>query len=368
MVSQAVGRSEGTVIVLDGLPYGVVVSGDGAAEAARFAARAGRSAVLVYDRRLGARALALREALAAVGLRLLGEIALAAGERHKTLRAAEQLLRWLASTPAERGTVLVALGGGTVTDLAGFAAASYLRGIPWLAVPTTVLGMVDAAIGGKTGVDMAEGKNLVGAFWPPIGVVADLEALRTLPRRQRATGMAEIIKSAIIGDAALFEMLERRGGRALKAETIAAAARVKIGVVAADPRERGARAALNLGHTLGHALEAASAYKMAHGDAVAIGMRAAGLLALRQGTWSRNEHARLLNVLVKCKLPLSYGDLAPGAIMNAMRRDKKRVDGEVRFVLPVRIGEVKTGVTVDAGALAAVVARCAAAPGPDERL
>lgn len=354
------------MMILDGLPYSVIVTEKGPAEAARIVARRGAACVVVFDRRVASRAAAVRAALEAEGVRVLGERGLPAGERRKTLRSATDVMHWLTSLRVERGTWLLAIGGGTLTDLAGFVAATYLRGLAWLPVATTVLGMVDAAIGGKTGVDLPEGKNLVGAFWDPVAVIGDLGALATLPRRQRSTGMAEIVKSGIIGDPALFEAIERRGMRALDARSIAAAARVKIAIVAADPRESGARAALNLGHTIGHALEVASLFRMSHGDAVAVGLRAAGILALGEGLWSKAEQGRLLRALTRCRLPVHFAKLSVDAIVEALGSDKKRVDGEIRFVLPVKVGEVRVGVRPNAASVRDAVERCGAPPTADE--
>ncbi|HXM17441.1 MAG TPA: 3-dehydroquinate synthase family protein [Candidatus Tumulicola sp.] len=353
------------MMILDGLPYSVLVTEDGPAEAARIVARRGAACVVVFDRRIASRAAAVRAALEAQSVRVLGERGLAAGERRKTLRSATDVMHWLTSLRVERGTLLLAVGGGTLTDLAGFVAATYLRGLAWLPVATTVLGMVDAAIGGKTGVDLPEGKNLVGAFWDPVAVIGDLGALDTLPRRQRSTGMAEIVKSGIIGDPALFEAIERRGMRALDAGSIGAAARVKIAIVAADPRDSGARAALNLGHTIGHALEAASLFRMSHGETVAVGLRAAGMLAMGEGLWSKAEQARLLRALTKCRLPVHFEGLSVDAVVEALGRDKKRVDGEMRFVLPVKVGEVRVGVRVNAASVRAVIERCGSPPTAD---
>jgi 3-dehydroquinate synthase len=353
------------VTVIEGLPYRVFVAEDAAPMVAQLAAQTGGAVALVFDRRVAHRAAPVREALQGSGVQVAGELAVNAGERRKTLRGAMNVVQWLTSIWADRRSLLIAVGGGTLTDCAGFAAAMYMRGIAWLPVPTTVLGMVDAAIGGKTGVDLPEGKNLVGAFWDPAAVVCDLAALRTLPRKQRATGMAEIIKAGIVGDPALFESVERRGTRALGAHSIEAAARVKVAIVAQDPREHGPRAALNLGHTIGHALEAASGFRMAHGDAVSVGLRAAGLLALAEGVWSRAEHARVLRSLVKCKLPVHHSESVE-AVVAALAHDKKRVGSELRFVLPTRVGEVRTEVGVALARAREAVERCAASPGPDE--
>lgn len=357
-------------VVLDGLAYPIVLDAQADAHVARcLASRGIARAVLVFDRRLAALVERLQRALDAAGMEVIGSLGLAAGERIKRPAQAVAVARWLVQREADRQTAVVAVGGGSVTDLAGFAAAACMRGLPWVAVPTTLLGMVDAAIGGKTGVNLPEGKNLLGAFWDPVGVVADLESLRVLPRSQARTGFAEMVKAAIIGDPALFDRLE---GFGLDANLerwlplIAAAARVKIAVVAADPLERGKRAALNLGHTIGHALELASRYRFEHGRAVAVGLRAAGLLALACGRWSRHEHSRVLSVLRSAGLPLAAVGLSEDAVIEGLRRDKKRKAGLPRFVLPVKIGLVEVGAAVGEPEVRSAVRACLRAPGPDE--
>ena len=216
------------------------------------------------------------------------------GERHKEWPAVQALCaRWL-ERRLHRAGLVVAIGGGVVTDTVGFAAAVYLRGIPWVAVPTTLLGMVDAAIGGKTGVNLPQGKNLVGAFWPPRLVVVDVMVLATLPGRELRAGLAEVDKSAWIGDHGLLELVPERVSSwsalapARWQALVAGAAAVKARVVSADEHEAGPRQALNLGHTLGHALETATGYeRFLHGEAVAWGMAAVAAIARRRGLLSR---------------------------------------------------------------------------------
>jgi 3-dehydroquinate synthetase len=264
---------------------------------------------------------------------------------------------------------VVAVGGGTVTDLAGFAAATYMRGLRWLPVASTVLGMVDASIGGKTGIDLAEGKNLVGAFWQPIGVVADLSALETLPPRERRTGMAEIVKHAIVGDPGLLRVCEAFDVDASSADwpaLIRRAARVKLRIVDRDPYEAGVRATLNLGHTVGHALEFASGFRLSHGAAVAIGLRAAGLFAMNRGMWSARAHARVLGALAHAGLAVHVERVSISDSVAAMRRDKKRAGGTHRFVLPVRLGKVIAGIDVREPEIRRVLARCSRPAGADE--
>jgi 3-dehydroquinate synthetase len=276
----------------------------------------------------------------------------------------------LVAAGADRATLVVAVGGGTVTDLAGFAAATYLRGVAWLPIASTVLGMVDAAIGGKTGLDLPEGKNLVGAFWQPIGVIADLSALETLPLRERRTGMAEIVKHAVVGDPGLLRICESFSVDSANADwpaLIRRAAQVKLRIVERDTREAGARTTLNLGHTVGHALEFASGFRLSHGAAVAVGLRAAGLLALKRGMWSATAHARVLGALAQAGLAVHVGGISTSDVLAAMRRDKKRSGGKHLFVLPERVGKVVYGVDVAEAEIRRVVARCSRPAGADER-
>jgi 3-dehydroquinate synthase len=356
-------------VVIDGLTYPVVVS-DAPATRMGGLLQEAASVAIVCDARVASRAVKIGRELARGGAVVLGQLAIRGGERAKSLSTLERLWGWLLGRGADRRTVLLAVGGGTVTDVAGFAAATFMRGIAWLPVPTTVLGMADAAIGGKTAIDLKEGKNLAGAFWAPEAVMADLGALATLPRRQLMTGLAEIVKAAIVGDPRLLEVVNGLSPRKAKPaqwrEAIVAAAAVKVRIVASDPREAGPREALNLGHTLGHAIEHASGGRMPHGEAVAIGLRGEGLLALRAGLYSAREHARVLRTLERCELPVAYGGLDGDAILRALRRDKKRRDGVVRFALPERIGSVRTGVAVRDADLRAVIAQCAWAPEAEE--
>jgi 3-dehydroquinate synthase len=332
------------------------------AAAVRLAVGSGaRSAYMVFDRAVRPRSLAIGDALVKAGIDVLGKTPMTGGERSKRMRSVERIHGELVRAGADRTTVLVAVGGGTVTDLAGFAAATYMRGVPWLPVATTILGMVDAAIGGKTGVDLPEGKNLVGAFWQPIGVIADLEALETLPVRERRTGIAEIVKHAIIGDPGLLRVCERfdAGSRtAAWPALIRRAADVKLRIVRRDPRESGVRATLNLGHTIGHAIEQSTSFRLSHGAAVAVGLRAAGLLALRRGMWSAGAHARVIGALAQAGLAVHVHGLSASNTIAAMRRDKKRTNGTHRFVLPVRLGKVIAGIEIAEPEIRRILAMC----------
>lgn len=267
------------------------------------------------------------------------------GEAHKRWGEVEGLCAHWLRVGLYRGQSVLAVGGGVVTDTVGFAAAVYLRGVAWVAVPTTLLAMVDAAVGGKTGVNLPQGKNLVGAFWPPRLVVVDVATLATLPERELRAGLVEVVKSAWIADQGLLDLLDpppRRVGD-LDAEgwaqVVGRAIRVKAAVVAADEREHGTRKALNLGHTLGHALEAATSYeRFLHGEAVAWGLRAVALLARRRGVLSAAGGDRLTAVLARVGPLPEIADLDPDAVLGHLARDKKRDDLGVAWVLPTDDG------------------------------
>jgi 3-dehydroquinate synthase len=243
----------------------------------------------------------------------------------------------------DRGSAVLGLGGGAATDHAGFAAAIYQRGIAFALCPTTVLAAVDASVGGKTGVDIPAGKNLVGAFHQPRVVVAELGFLDTLPARERAAGMAEVVKAGLIADADLFTRLEANAAAVLGPEqlpaAIAAAVRVKIGVVSEDERERGRRAILNFGHTLGHALEAASGYELLHGEAVSLGMIAALALGEARGITQAGLAARARGLLAKLSLPVDVKAHVRPEVVDRIEVDKKRRSDRVRFVFVPRPGE-----------------------------
>jgi len=358
-------------IVIDGLPYPVVIAADAAATLPQLIARECRAAVIVHDQRIEPRARSIASSLSAAGIVVRGALSIAAGESAKQPSTVATLYDSLLEFGADRATWVVAIGGGTITDVAGFAAATYLRGVRWAAVPTTVLGMADAAIGGKTGIDLPQGKNLVGAFWDPSAVVADIAALATLPLAERSTGLAEAVKCAIIADPAMIAAIESinpRSDQESWRRIVAAAARVKATIVAADPLERGRRAALNLGHTVGHAIEAASAYRVTHGHAVSVGLRAAGLIARSQGAgwWPHGDHALMLGALRSAGLPLFARDVKVDAVMTGLSRDKKSVDGHVRFVLPYAIGDVRTGIPIGDPVVRAAVEACLAPPPASE--
>jgi 3-dehydroquinate synthase len=295
-----------------------------------------------------------------------------AGEEHKRLATVERLANELSSAGANRDSVLLAFGGGVIGDLTGFLAASYMRGIPYIQVPTTALAQIDSSIGGKTGVNLAAGKNLLGAFYHPLAVYADIDTLATLPPRELRAGLQEAVKAGIIRSAALFEFLEANATAILKGEAealthvIVSAARVKAQIVSRDEHESGLRMILNLGHTLGHAIEAATEYKqLLHGEAVAWGMLAAIRLAERRDLVSAEEVARTTRLIA------AFGPLRPftatvDELVALTAKDKKNRGGMRTFVLPVGIGAatVVNDVTQEqlyeaTGAMMAAVSRAA---------
>jgi shikimate kinase / 3-dehydroquinate synthase len=264
------------------------------------------------------------------------------GEASKSPRVAEEIYRWLAEQRAERRDLVIALGGGMVGDLAGFVAATYLRGMPLIQAPTSVLAMNDAAIGGKTAVDLPAGKNLVGAFYQPRAVISDVGTLRTLPRRAYLEGFAEVIKHGFILDPGLLDLLERERGTLagsdpdveLLAGVIARSSRLKALVVSSDPQERGLRAILNYGHTVGHAVEAAGGYaEYLHGEAVAVGMMAAARIGAEMGLIDAALVDRHADLLRAYGLPTTAQGLSAERVLEAMRLDKKVERGQHRFVL-----------------------------------
>jgi 3-dehydroquinate synthase len=237
----------------------------------------------------------------------------------------------------------VAIGGGATSDHTGFAAAIYLRGIAYATCPTTLLAMVDASVGGKTAVDIPAGKNLVGAFHQPRAVMADLGFLDSLPAREIAAGMAEVVKAALIADADLLETLEAHADATLPATVLAkvieAAVRVKVDVVAADERESGRRAMLNFGHTVGHAIEAASGFQLLHGEAVSLGMIAALALGVARGVTEPGLLARASALLARLGLPVDVKPRLTADVLDRIEVDKKRISDAVRFVLVPRPGQ-----------------------------
>ncbi len=358
----ATAGSTGTLLLRAETPIGTVVIGDGIA-----GALSARRAILVSE----------PGAWAAVGERLAGAVAagglavevvtLPAGEAAKTLAAIDAGASALARLGVDRDEALVAIGGGALTDAAGFLAATYLRGVPVIHVPTTLVGQVDAAIGGKTAVDLPEGKNLVGAFHQPHTIVIDIAVLATLPERERRAALGEAVKIAALGNEPLFELLER-DGRAIAAgdaaamssgaiaELVERTAWAKVEVVVEDEREAGGRTALNLGHSLAHALEAAAGFQgLLHGEAVGYGLRAAVRIGVERGVTPAERAARIEALLDRLDLGRAPLELDVDAAIQALDVDKKRRRGELRWVLPTA-----DGYAIDAAVPAGLVRSVAA--------
>ncbi len=307
------------------------------------------SFVVVADTRVtrlyAARALG---SLSAAGLQV-NQLAIPSGESHKSIRTMQRLWAGFIEAGLDRRGTIIALGGGVTTDMVGFAAATYLRGVAWVAIPTTLLAMVDAALGGKTGANLGNGKNLVGAFYPPRLVLVDPQVLASLPVRQVGSGMAEVVKAGIIGDPHLFETcghgLASLEGR--WTEIIQLAMAVKLRLVKLDPYEKGPREALNLGHTVGHALERLTNFRLSHGEAVAIGMVAEARLAEQIGMGVGGLAGQISSVLANLGLPVDIpAGISTEDMLAAMQVDKKRQAGNLRFSLPVAIGDVRTGIPI----------------------
>lgn len=304
-----------------------------------------RRAGIVTDAEVGPRHLAaLERSLQASGFETIA-CTIPTGEEHKTLDTLGPVYDRLLAARIERTTPVVALGGGVIGDMTGFVAATLLRGVPFVQIPTTLLAMVDASVGGKTGVNHATGKNLIGAFHQPIAVLIDPEVLRTLPPRELRGGLAECIKHDLIRDAGGFAALEENIGRALSLEIeyltdlVAHNVAIKARVVEKDPFERGERAHLNFGHTFGHAIETVSNYAYSHGESVALGMAAAAYTSHKLGLIDDASRRRILAVVERAGLPTRGLRLETDAIVSAMAFDKKVAAGKLRFVLLERIGQ-----------------------------
>ncbi|GIV77654.1 3-dehydroquinate synthase [Litorilinea aerophila] len=262
------------------------------------------------------------------------------GEQHKTLETVASLYDQFLAAGLDRRSPVIALGGGVVGDTAGFAAATYLRGVPLVQIPTSLLAMVDSSVGGKTGVDLPQGKNLVGAFKQPVLVIIDPNVMATLPAPEFRAGLAEVIKHGIIGAPELFRQLEEHGPLNLT-QLVADAVRVKVQVVEEDPFEQGRRATLNLGHTFGHAIELVSQFSIRHGEGVAVGLVAAGHMAADLGLCDRALADRITRVVERHELPISLQGYDIEAVMEAMAHDKKRAGKTLRFVVPYALGDVR---------------------------
>jgi 3-dehydroquinate synthase len=303
----------------------------------------------------------LRRALEESGVEVV-PITVPDGESHKNWDTLSRILDALVENRCERGTALIALGGGVIGDLAGFAAAVYQRGVPYVQVPTTLLAQVDSAVGGKTAINHPRGKNMIGAFYQPLAVVSDTDALGTLPRREFAAGLAEVVKYGVIRDPSFFAWLEANMARLARREPEALAHAIerscvnKAEVVALDETESGPRALLNFGHTFGHAIESGTAYATwLHGEAVATGMLLAARLSQRLGFIGGEEVRRLAALLKHAGLPLEAPALGTERYLELMGHDKKVEGGRMRFVLLRRIGEAFVSADVPRAALAEVL-------------
>lgn len=277
-------------------------------------------------------------------------ISIQPGENSKTMATVQEVWRQFLISDVERGSTVVSLGGGVVGDLIGFAAATYHRGVDWVNIPTSLLAMVDAGIGGKTGVDLPQGKNLVGAFHPPRLVWIDPDVLQTLPDNELHNGMAEVIKHGVISDPELFTMITKGKGSFLnnRDEILCRAVAVKINIIQKDPYDRDLRQTLNFGHTLGHAVELVSGFELRHGEAIAIGMIAEANLAEQLGMAASGLTGELVEVLQKWELPVKLPpDLPQKKIWEAVKRDKKKLNGRLQFALPLAVGQVKAGIEVE---------------------
>jgi 3-dehydroquinate synthase len=308
--------------------------------------------VVVTDRRVGPLyANPARTSLREAGFELT-VITVPSGERAKSLAHAARCYDRLAAHRLERGSFVVALGGGVVGDLAGFIAATYLRGIALVQVPTTLLAQVDSSVGGKTGVNLGAGKNLVGSFWQPRLVLCDLDTLKTLPSREYQAGLGEVIKYGIIWDATLFRRLEKNIRRLLKLEpreleqVVARCCAVKAEVVSQDETESGLRAILNFGHTFGHGLEASTGYgQYLHGEAIAVGQVLAARLSRDQLGLPARDVERIIRLFTRAGLPVQarLTRMQRTRLVEAMLRDKKVAQGQMRFVLAEQLGKVRPG-------------------------
>ena len=303
----------------------------------------GRDLLLVTNTTVGPLyAAALKQGL---GDRRIVEVSLPDGEAHKTLATVSRMLDVLVANRFSRDCTVVALGGGVVGDMAGFAAACYQRGVAYVQVPTTLLAQVDSSVGGKTGVNHPGGKNLIGAFHQPSAVVADTDTLKTLPSRELRAGLAEVIKYGLIEDAGLFAWLEANMERLLTHDpealthVIRRSCEIKASIVGRDEREQGDRALLNLGHTFGHALESATGYtKWLHGEAVGAGLLMAATMSHEAGLLSAEMVERLRRLLERTGLPTEERSLTPDTVLEHMRIDKKVKSGRIRLVLLRSIG------------------------------
>lgn len=348
--------------------------GRAGAEIAPLLAGQGKVAVLTEARVAALHLEALRSGLAAGGIAAVPALILPPGEGTKSWAHLQQAVEWLLEKRIERGDLVIALGGGVIGDLAGFAAAILRRGVRFVQIPTSLLAQVDSSVGGKTGINSAQGKNLVGAFHQPSLVLADIGVLDTLPARDFIAGYGEVVKYGLLGDAAFFAWLERHGPAlaagdlGLRAQAVRASVAMKAAIVARDETERGERALLNLGHTFGHALEAATGFsdRLLHGEAVAIGCQLAFDLSARLGLCPQEAPARLAAHLAAMGMKRSLAEVpgtlpGPEGLIALMAQDKKVVAGRMRFVLARDIGQAFVTDQVPSEALRSLLAEALAA-------
>lgn len=348
----ATGQGESTVLVdLGDRSYPIhIVSG----ASGRFAAAMKQSlgdlshALIIHDAAVQPWAEQLRQQIESQTARV-DVASVASGEPSKSIAQFEQLLDWMLDRGADRRSVVVAIGGGVIGDLAGFVAASFARGIRFVQVPTTLLAMVDSSVGGKTGINLSGAKNMVGAFWQPDLVWIDTLAMNTLPDRSYLSGLAEVVKYGVIDDADFFEYLESNAAALVARDpdvlryAIEQSCLAKARVVGEDERETsGRRAILNYGHTFAHAIEATAGYgTLLHGEAVAIGMQMAASLAIDLNLCEPTLLQRQTKLLDACRLPITFPEADVDAMLPVMMRDKKVAHGKLRFILPTRIGSVE---------------------------
>lgn len=325
-------------------PYDILLGRDLLSQAGRLIRQVhqGARALIVSDSNVSKLyAKTVSESLLKAGYRTVSVLTFPAGEKHKRIETVLHIYKALASNHFDRSDIIVSLGGGVSGDLSGYAAATWMRGMAFVQIPTSLLAQVDASIGGKTGVDIPEGKNLVGAFWQPRLVIADIDTLSTLPPAYVTDGMGEVVKTACIGDAELFELLEKDQPFSpdLLLETVRRCMLVKSGVVSRDERESGERKLLNFGHTVGHALEKYQNYEgLSHGAAVAVGMAAVTAASERRGITASGTAARLCALLQKFRLP-TVGPVALSEYLDGAKSDKKCQGDELDLVLLRSIGD-----------------------------
>ncbi len=314
---------------------------------------AGRSVFVVTDENVKSYAQAAKDIMAEAGAQRVEMMVLPPGEKTKSFKQLERICGWLLDHGVHRNSIVMAVGGGVIGDLSGFAASTIMRGVSYVQVPTTLLAQVDSSVGGKTGINMAQGKNLVGAFYQPISVIADIETLKTIPKRELLAGYAEVVKYGLINDLGFFQWLEDNGKDvcALDPEAVSHAieksTKAKAEIVESDEKESDRRALLNLGHTFGHALETAAKYdgRLLHGEGVAIGTILAFDLSLRLGHCTQEDMERVEAHFSAVGLPTRVSFIEPAlktdvdSLMEIMKKDKKATGGQMTFVLPAAIGE-----------------------------